>query len=648
MRVTRLVVRTWRNLRDVDLQVDPTAPLVCLVGENGTGKSAILELLSTAAHQFGIAQGVEMARGDPFEEEHDIEVVVLVPRTDLAELPEHLRTRLEADGEEWNGELHLKSRRVLATGANERIVTAGGVSAQDPSAELAHFVMNQIRQRLETQHLYLDADRAYPPIQIEPHRLADIYQQQWENPEFTRQWSHRPTRTLYEEWIKYFIGVEERTATQHITGIRRARDAGTAEPVFVDPFDSFRDTLNEVLPHLRFVGVEATSQRRTPLFDSAGMELAFSRLSGGEREIAFLVGQLERFRLRRGLLLIDEPELHLNPDLLRNWLAFLRDTVKDGQVWIATHSLEAVEVAGPSSTFVFERDAAARTVTNPTLLQGRPVLSALSAAVGSPAFAISRLRFVYIEGDRQSRERERFYTVCGGQDVNRFLEGGSCGEVLRRLQYLKDLAADTDEQLHIGGVIDRDFRPAAERLQIQAQSPVHVLGCHEIENLYLYPETVAVLLERSGRQPDEARVVVQACADELAGLWVVQHAAARFPKDNDVPKTAMSALSDANKSQLDADWNSRRSVSVAAIAPGVQQDWGQLLDAAKTTYETDRLTDDWYRRCVGKQTLAKLADALEFRSTDAVERQVVSLWNADGAALPPDLLKLREYVNGLG
>ena len=263
----------------------------------------------------------------------------------------------------WNGVLRLTSQRTAGTQQGP-IVTADGVP-EAISHELAQTVVNLLRQRRETQHLYLDADRAYPPMQIEPHRLGEIWQQQWESPEFTRQWAFKSTRTLYEEWMKYFIGVEERCATDFVTAIRRARDAATPEPSFVDPFDSYRATLHAVLPHLRFVGVESSGQRRTPLFDSAGLELPFSRLSGGEREIAFLVGQIERFQLRRGLLLIDEPELHLNPDLLRNWLAFLRDTVKQGQVWIATHSLEAVEVAGPTSTFVFERDPGSRTVTAP-------------------------------------------------------------------------------------------------------------------------------------------------------------------------------------------------------------------------------------------------------------------------------------------
>jgi predicted ATPase len=74
------------------------------------------------------------------------------------------------------------------------------------------------------------------------------------------------------------------------------------------------------------------------VFDCVGDQLKFEDLSDGEREIAFLVGQIDEFRLTRGLRPLDEPELHLNPDLFRAWLEFIVEGVSDGQVWIATHA----------------------------------------------------------------------------------------------------------------------------------------------------------------------------------------------------------------------------------------------------------------------------------------------------------------------
>src|SRR5205807_2169742 len=160
---------------------------------------------------------------------------------------------------------------------------------------------------------------------------------------------------------------------------------------------------------------------------------------------------------------------------------FLRDMIEGGQVWAATHALEAAEVAGRDSTFVLEREAETRRVARATSLSSRPVLSALATAVGAPAFSLYRRRFVYIEGDRQTGERERFFRICGNSDLNRFVEGGSADEVVRRLADISALAEQTDEQLRVGGVIDRDFRTADHIGPLREKAPVHVLECHEVE-----------------------------------------------------------------------------------------------------------------------------------------------------------------------
>jgi hypothetical protein len=207
---------------------------------------------------------------------------------------------------------------------------------------------------------------------------------------------------------------ENQSAAALIKDIRAARLKGQPEPNFSDHFQGYKEALQKVLPHVAFTGVDP--RKRTLLFDTTGLELSFNQLSGGEREIAFLIGQLDRFGLRQGLFLLDEPELHLNADLIRTWVAFLTGTVETGPIWLATHSLEAVEAAGQQATFVLERNEVTRKVENVARLDSRPVLSALSRAVGTPAFSIAQLRFVFVEGEESVGERERFF---GSSPVSR-------------------------------------------------------------------------------------------------------------------------------------------------------------------------------------------------------------------------------------
>jgi hypothetical protein len=154
-------------------------------------------------------------------------------------------------------------------------------------------------------------------------------------------------------------------------------------------------------------------------------------------------------------------------------------------------------------------------------------LSALATAVGAPAFSLYRRRFVYIEGDRETGERERFFRICGAVEVNRFIEGGSAAEVVRRVADISRLAEETDEQLRVGGVIDRDFRTNSQVSQLREQAPVCVLECLEVENLFLHRANIATLLAQGGRDPEGAADAIRQASDRYAGMWILQRAALR-------------------------------------------------------------------------------------------------------------------------
>ena len=90
MRVKAIKVRAWRNLADVELTVPAEARFVCLVGENGTGKTSLLELLSWAAHLLGLSPQVTSRRPLPQTPDgtaHDIQVTVEPERGDREVVP---------------------------------------------------------------------------------------------------------------------------------------------------------------------------------------------------------------------------------------------------------------------------------------------------------------------------------------------------------------------------------------------------------------------------------------------------------------------------------------------------------------------------------------------------------------------------------
>jgi hypothetical protein len=397
------------------------------------------------------------------------------------------------------------------------------------------------------------------------------------------------------------------------------------------------------------VGVD--SKKKTLLFDTTGLELSFNQLSGGEREIAFLVGQIDRFQLRHGLFLLDEPELHLNADLIRSWVAYLTSTVTSGQIWLATHSLEAVEAAGQQATFILERNPQTRNVDKLARLDTRPVLSALARAVGTPAFSISQLRFVFVEGEASVGERERFRNLAGSTTAYRFMECGSGSEVVKRVAAIRSLSNEAETNIRIGGVVDRDWKSDAEALRTAADGNVFVLPIHEVENFFLHPPTLQSLLNQNGRGHADPVTVIRDASDARAGSWIFQSAmstpnAKTLP---DMPEVAKDRAKGLGWAQIDADRVAAVAQIVAAtrFAADDSSKFSRLLEISVEAYARKRADQNLWKICEGKQVLNATARTAGFTDQQALSQAAFALWARNPDEIPEELLVLRNYLSAL-
>lgn len=639
MRIRELHVEGWRNVREAHLIVPADAPLVCLIGENGAGKTSILELIAAVASRLGLAPGIDLARGNPLEEPHHIRATVEVTGSVLPGLRQRL-THGQPGGASWDSTLLYTSERRAASGTTETIL-AGGVS---DSTNVAQAIIGTLQHDREVRYLYLDANRSYPRHQLNSSQFGSAIERNWQDDE-SRRSGYRQSPTLYTEWIQYAFGiVQQDAAAFHSAALRSRQGLGAAPDLSqYDSLASFRDSLRTILPHLSSIGGE--TRLRNLAFDVSGNELSFDQLSGGEREIAFLVGQIERFRLREGLLLVDEPELHLNSDLIRHWIRYLRDTVQSGQVWIATHALEAAEVTGPESVFVVSRPGFNAEGGQVQALAGQPLIRELSATLGTAGFSISNRKFVFIEGDRVNGERERFARLCGLPLDTRFIEAGTCTQVIAKVRTVTDLAESAEQLIRVGGIVDMDYRTDDEARALEQESPVHVLRCHEVENLFLHPDSIGLIAERNGHSLTAIDLTMNA-ADRSAGMWILQCALAKVRVDSANEQSSLRGV--AYPSQWGAmdhspsDFISR----LRAAAPTAPAEFEDALEQAYAKYREARLGDDLWAICNGKQALSMIAEALGIKPL-VLQEQTFHAWGAGHVGPPAELRALREFVAGL-
>ena len=543
--------------------------------------------------------------------------------------------------------LTIKSSK-LPDGSLTRTISAGGIDDARVSSQFAGAVIDRLRESKDVHFLSLDADRAYPRKKMNVNEMAQAYETDWNRPEHTKGQSFRPTSTLYGEWLKYCLATENQASTRFVRQIRQARMANRDDPTFTDHFAPYKTALSTVLPHVTFTGVD--SQDRALLFDTADLDLSYDQLSGGEREIAFLLGQIDRFQLRQGLLLLDEPELHLNADLIRTWVKYLVSTVRQGQIWLATHSLEAVEAAGQEATFVLERSELVRRVDKANRLDDRPLLATLARSVGTPAFSISKLRFVFVEGEERLGERERFRRLVGVDEDTRYIECGSCNEVTRRVSAVKSVAGAAGELIRVGGVVDRDLRTDGEVCEMAGDGSVFVLSVHEVENLYLEPGLVDALLRQNGNTEIAAEELIRDGADERSGAWIFQWWSRMLDDKrlNEAARRAKDAVKALTWSEIDRDRAGLvERMSIAAGAEGQEKTkLERRLRIAIDSYEKQRSDTNLWKRCEGKQVLAFVATRVGFAGASNYERAAQRAWDDGEVPRPEALEELRGFVSG--
>lgn len=282
--------------------------------------------------------------------------------------------------------------------------------------------------------------------------------------------------------------------------------------------------LERLLPGLRFDGPDKPlEQGSTFRFSKNGIErYGYKQLSGGEKAVFDLLLDtvLKRSDFPDAIWCIDEPELHVNPniqgDLLREVCDLLPDTA---QLWICTHSAgmlaQARKLYSEDQQAVAFLDLGALDASQTEVLEpsvpDRPFWTRqLKVALGDFAALLSPSRVVLCEGfpstgttsnaqwDATVLERIFAYHY---PDVGYFSVGGSHEVVGDKMHLGEALTALTDG-VEVLRVVDRDAR-SEEEIQELKDDRCRVLRRRHLESYLLDYEVLDALCEGIG-QPEKS------------------------------------------------------------------------------------------------------------------------------------------------
>jgi predicted ATPase len=127
-----------------------------------------------------------------------------------------------------------------------------------------------------------------------------------------------------------------------------------------DPLEPYNRLLQSLFPDYEFA--ETDEEVPTNLFVQLPSSeiVPFNDLSSGEKEVFFILSFFLRHNVNNAVILIDEPEMHLHPELARLLVRTMQSIRPGNQVWMATHNAEIIDEAGRDKVVYLARDRETR------------------------------------------------------------------------------------------------------------------------------------------------------------------------------------------------------------------------------------------------------------------------------------------------
>lgn len=292
-------------------------------------------------------------------------------------------------------------------------------------------------------------------------------------------------------WQQKYSNIKTELATGYVKELISGQ-AGT-EPSGRSVIETLRELFSTFFPGKEFLGPKARADGGLdfPVRTATGSEHDIDDLSSGEKEVLFGYLRIRNSAPHNSVLLFDEPELHLNPALLRGLPQFYHrhlGKALNNQLWLVTHSDALLrESIGQAEFSVFHLQGS--DLHAPDGNQARRVAVSLDAEraiidlVGDLASYRPGAKIVIFEGGGDSEFDVRMTLSLFPQlrDKINAISGGNKWRV-RQLHSLLDEAARIGNlPAEFFSIVDRDSGDEASTTQALEWDRYH------IENYLLEP-----------------------------------------------------------------------------------------------------------------------------------------------------------------
>jgi ABC-type lipoprotein export system ATPase subunit len=484
--IERMLVKRFRHLRNVELgpfrQPAQIGELIVLAGPNGSGKSSLLELLSLGIanrYNYQYYQARQMT-------EHAFGIRLAFSEDEL--------TQIEAESADTEVTEYL--RRTRGYWVHVNMPELFGPNEQPVNDRVHAITSREFANFGRRLGFFIRSDRSYG---ARAYRRDQIFG--WKNrmqPQYFQGLSYSATNTQYEDMYDYLV--EQSYHYVYELGLHSRRQLrGEASVGPSDPLQPYNALLGQLFPGYEFQEVAADDFMLKVKIPS-GDVIAFQDMSSGEKEVFFILAFFIRNDVSAAPIIIDEPELHLHPELARKFIRHMRNVRPENQIWIATHSADLIDEAGRERTIYVRRRA-----DDPSVAECIPAdseeseIAVLRDLFGYSGFVGISKKVVFSEGNSASADRKTFTSLFPQlADEIKIIPAGSATNLHRINRAILALLESDFARCEFYLIRDRDYLSddAVRKHAAMAEGRLFILDRCQIENYLLDEDAIAELLQR--------------------------------------------------------------------------------------------------------------------------------------------------------
>lgn len=395
---------------------------------------------------------------------------------------------------------------------------------------------------------------------------------------------------------------------------------------FTQRSTSLSDTLKELFrtffPGKTFLGPIPTSEGTLefPVELNGGGKHDINELSSGEKEVLFGYLRLRNSAPRYSVILLDEPELHLNPALVRGLPQFYSQhlgSALNNQIWLVTHSDAFLrEAVGTPGIDVFHMQYYQGGQVDSQL---RPVRAddeteaVIIELVGDLAAYRPGAKVVFFEGQESEFDLKMVSRLFPEiEKIVNFVSGGNKERVQRLHQILDQAVSAGHVPVKIYSVVDKDTGDQQKETAYRRHFSWDV---YHIENYLLEPKYILEAMRQIGVYNDMLadEDAVSKKLNEIARERIselVAHYLREMINGVMVRQIALNANHKTN--DLGAEMHRVAIRSIESMQTKLQTDIGvdklrKLASDYQTTLEKSLDSEDWKKHFRGRDILKRFA-----------------------------------------